>query len=197
MTATTREHDVFTYVNRLFGPGSRGWVGLAVGSGPHLADDGRYGHAGFKQMFFAWPSQLNEIIRKAVRSSETGDVYVCPALRNAKSRKKLPGGDTAQAGCWLWTDVDGEWTDERQVRWERFKGTGAFMVHSGRGRHLYVPTGALLEPADLEAKNRKLCALFDSEKWESNALLRMPGTVNWKPWAFGLGDPAPVRLVTP
>lgn len=186
------EAHVVTYVDRLWGPKARGWACLGIGRGPHYDENGKYKHDRYFERFFSWPNELEKLIKFAVTEAWVSDVYVTPALRTAKSRKK----NTAAPGSWLWVDVDGEWCDEREQRWQRFTGTGSFMVLSGRGRHLYVPAGRELEPAAIEAQNRKLAALFRGEKWEANALLRMPGTQNWKTWAAG-GEPAPVSIVGP
>jgi hypothetical protein len=189
----SREHQVVMYADRLWGARAKGTVCLAFGSAPHLDENGKYAHSSFKQAFLLWPTQLNEIVRRVTTASATGDVYVTPALRTERSRRS----GTARSGRWLWVDVDGEWTDEREARWQRFAGTGAFMVHSGRGRHLYVPARREMEPVDIEANNRKLCALFGGEKWEANALLRMPGTLNWKPYAMTGAPAVDVTLYEP
>lgn len=190
------DYEMTLYVDRLWGPKAKGWACLAAGSGPHLDEHGKYRHAGFHEKYFDWPGQLGSLVRWAASKAPTADLYVTPMLRTSKSRRKRAGEQTGAGSRWLWVDVDGEWTGERQQRWERFAGTGAFMVHSGRGRHLYVPAGQHLGPDEVEAANRKLCALFGGEKWEHNAFLRLPGTANFKPFATG-GKEVPVRIIGP
>lgn len=193
MTSTTAvsTHEMVAYCDRLWGPEAKGWACLAAGHGPHLDDAGKYRHARFEPTFIPWPVGVEKLVHWAASRAPHCDVYVTPMLRTERSRKKGTGGGSR----WLWVDVDGEWTEERERRWSRFEGTGAFMVHSGRGRHLYVPAGRHLGVAEVEERNRKLCALFAGEKWEENAFLRMPGTFNFKPLAAG-GVEVPVRVAT-
>lgn len=191
-TTTISTFEMTIFVDRLWGPQAKGWACLAAGHGPHLDDAGKYRHARFEPTFIAWPVDIDKLVRWAASRAPFCDLYVTPMLRTEKSRKK--GRTSTGAGSrWLWCDVDGEWSEERERRWARFDGTGAFMVHSGRGRHLYVPAGRHLEPAEVEERNRKLAALFAGEKWEENAYLRLPGTFNFKTYAAG-GVEVPVRM---
>lgn len=192
-----REWEMVRYVDHLWGGDARGFACVGVGSGPYLDENGKYKHRSFGHKFFAWPYAIEAMVAFAARAAHHADVYVTPALRTRRDRQRGSAGP-ARFG---WVDVDGPWDDERQRRWEaiRPKAAGAFMVDSGRGRHLYVPAGQWLGPDEIEEMNRKLSGLFTTsagvgEKWESNALLRLPGTFNWKPWAAG-GRPVPVALI--
>jgi hypothetical protein len=100
-----------------------------------------------------------------------------------------PERQNALPGRFAWADVDWPWTPERQAAWEEVRtvAPGSMLVDSGRGRHCYVPLGAPHPPAELEVWNRRLGALLGADsKWAENSLLRLPGTLNFKPvWQSG------------
>ena len=188
----TIESQTVAFFDALFGPDRRGFVAMAQGTGPHYTAAGKYAHHGWREKKFVWPDQLNAIVQFTRRASVTGDVYVCPALRTGRERRK--DHPCAPAG-WAWCDVDGPWTEARATRFEPLAVTGAFSVLSGSGRHLYVPLAEDVDQAELEAANRALVGLFGGDaKWAANSLLRPPGSWSYKAFAATGACPVPVLL---
>ena len=98
----------------------------------------------------------------------------------------LAGRAAPAAGPIAWADVDGPWTAQRAQALDRLGGWPTWQVHSGSGRHLYLPLGELEPPARLEGWNRRLAALLQADSgWSETKLLRLPGTYNHKPRTAG------------
>lgn len=57
-------------------------------------------------------------------------------------------------------------------------------------QHVYVLLDTPTDPATIETLNYRLAKWQGGEKWERNALLRMPGTISLKPGA------GPVRITS-
>lgn len=193
--APTPDSQVTEYLHRVFGPDRTGVVACAVGTGPHYDQRGKYRHQTFSPRYFAWPHDLNKLTRWAVTSSQTGDVYVCPALRTGRERRNENA--SAPAG-WAWADIDGPWTQRRTDRFATLATGGAFAVSSGSGTHVYVPLADDADQEQLERANRALVRMFDADaKWAANSLLRLPGTLNWKSCARDRSAAVPVRFYRP
>ena len=160
-------------------------------------ENGKFRHHSFTERFFHWPEQTEEAVTWAIGEGAFADLYVCPVLRLTKSRKKMVDGHpTAGPGRWLWCDVDGLWTAEREARWSTSPPPAGPSPSSGRGRHLYVYLSTDRQPADLERLNRRLRDTLDGDhKWDSSAYLRLPGTYNFKPLAVDGSAPAPVVVL--
>lgn len=190
-----RRREARWYVHELW-DGEEGIACLCFGHDPFIASNGRYSHADWVQRFYRWPAEAEKLLDQAMARAPGGDVYVTPALRTSQSRK----ADTAAPGRWLWADVDGAWTREREDKWQVIVGSapGSFGVRSGGGRHLYVRRQQVLEPDQRDALNRRLALHFGGDsKWDGTALLRLPGRWNNKPVARDVGGPELVRLVLP
>src|SRR4051794_2684049 len=80
------------YLRRMFGT-NKGFVAVAVKKGKGKAD--------WSEQTFLWPMDRDRILEWA-EANNGYDVFICPALRKDKGRKK---GDGAHLQ-WLWADVD-------------------------------------------------------------------------------------------
>jgi hypothetical protein len=152
-----------------------GWACLAT-----LAE-GRW-----REHFYRWPAERDDLLSHALRAAERADVYVAPALRSQRRRTK----DTAIPGPWAWADVDVV-GDAARVRLVLL---GPMVVASGSPRsfHVYVRLAEAPEDIEeLEVWNRRLARFLEADaKHDASAVLRLPGTLNRKAPTL----PRPVHL---
>jgi hypothetical protein len=179
--ATGRAAAAALWMARLWGS-REGHACLALGVDGHLSRGGRYEFRRFVQCFHRWPVGRHRLLAQAMAAADQADVYVGVLLRSGRSRR----AGTAQPGRVAWADVDGAWTIQRAQALDRLGGWPTWQVHSGSGRHLYLPLEDLEPPERLEGWNRRLAALLAADSgWSQTKLLRLPGTYNHKPRAAG------------
>lgn len=152
-----------------------GFLALAFGYGPHRSETGRYAHREWIETQFEWPADRDKIAVEIARlQGEAVDVYVCPAVRFTKDRRK--GSALPPMVCWA--DLDGEPADP-----DLWRTLAPFAVASGQPGHwhAYIP---LTRPVDLGTHARLNKALAErlggDHKWSDESLLRLPGTWNHK-----------------
>jgi hypothetical protein len=185
--ATGRAAAAALWMARLWG-NREGYGCLCLGVDGHLGQGGGYVFRRFIQCFYRWPAERHRLLAQAAAAADQADVYVGVLLRSGQSRR----AGTAQPGRVAWADVDGSWTTQRTQALGRLGGWPTWQVHSGSGRHLYLPLRELEPPARLEGWNRRLAALLEADSgWSETKLLRLPGTYNHKPRARG-GQSFPV-----
>jgi hypothetical protein len=174
---------------QLLWTGLEGIACLAFGHGPYYDDHESYRHDRLEQRFYAWPADKIRLVDDAVEATMAAniDVYITPALRTRRSRK----AGTAARSLYLWSDVDGEWTFERQRTLAGLWSPGSFVVDSGRGRHVYLKLARAMPASWIEERNYRLSMMLGGEKWEENALLRLVGT--W--WLKDAVHGGPFRVV--
>jgi hypothetical protein len=186
-----RVNDTRLYLRSVFGD-DRGTAFVAIGSGPHLSDKGKYQHKSRVEIPFDWPSEADLVEREILRAAIDSDVYICPYLMRGKTRTK----GAAVSHRLAHADVDNGLADPEKVR-----AINGFAVSSGspNNAHVYV---TLTESVPLlwhEALCRGLgrhCGAIDA-KISDNDILRPPGTLNHKPTVTG-ADPVAVEwLVRP
>jgi hypothetical protein len=179
--ATARAAAAALWMARLWGHRD-GQACLCVGLDGHLTPGGRYEFGRFTQSFHRWPAGRHRLLAQAMAAAPQADVYVGVLLRSGPSRR----AGTAQPGRVAWADVDGPWTAQRARALNALQGWPTWQVHSGTGRHLYLPLEELEPPERLEGWNRRLAALLAADSgWSETKLLRLPGTYNHKPHARG------------
>lgn len=181
--------EALTFLEHLWN-GLDGWACLAVGSG-QWNDQHRYKIPRWQDHYFR-STELDAFVDRAVAEATANDVFFCPALRSSKSR----GGGTAAPSRYVWADVDGTWGEAEATTWEALASAfdGSMLIHSGRGRHLYVGVAEPICGDELTLANRHLSNAFEGgdAKWPDNALLRVPGTLNHKGRILDDGEPYPV-----
>jgi hypothetical protein len=179
--ATGRAAAAALWMARLWG-NREGHACLCLGLDGHQGQSGRYEFRRFTQCFDRWPAGRHRLLAQAMAATDQADVYVGVLLRSGPSRR----AGTAQPGRVAWADVDGAWTIQRAQALDRLGGWPTWQVHSGSGRHLYLPLEDLEPPERLEGWNRRLAALLAADSgWSQTKLLRLPGTYNHKPRAAG------------
>jgi hypothetical protein len=179
--ATGRAAAAALWMARLWG-NREGHACLCLGLDGHQGQSGRYEFRRFTQCFDRWPAGRHRLLAQAMAAADQADVYVGVLLRSGPSRR----AGTAQPGRVAWADVDGAWTIQRAQALDRLGGWPTWQVHSGSGRHLYLPLEDLEPPERLEGWNRRLAALLAADSgWSQTKLLRLPGTYNHKPRAAG------------
>lgn len=145
----------------------------------------------WQERTFAWPAE-REKLTAWIEIHSDANVFVNPMLRKSMRRAKADG----KVFRWLWADVDMDKVPEakRPLVRKRIETLGTMLVSSGSGenRHVYAK---LAEETDYETW-RKLNQglrdyLYADNKHTDNALLRMPGTRNFKPG----NDGSPVEIV--
>jgi hypothetical protein len=118
----------------------------------------------------------DDLLAHALKAAGTADVYVAPALRPERRRRKA----TAIPGTWAWADLDV--VPEETV--DRLALLGAMTVASRSPRSFpaYLPLASAAEDADaLEHLNRRLGRHLGADaKHYGSAVLRLPGTFNRK-----------------
>jgi hypothetical protein len=162
--ATSIDDQATRFLDALWGDGL-GWACLAT-----------LGEGRWREHFWRWPVERDNLLAQAMKAAEDADVYLTPALRSRTRRTK----DTAIPGSWAWADLDVA-TDEAR---NRLVLLGAMTVASGlpRSWHVYVPLAEV--PEDVEALahlNRRLARFLGADaKHDASAVLRLPGTYNRK-----------------
>jgi RepB DNA-primase from phage plasmid len=152
------------FVDALWGDGL-GWASVATLDGSVWRED-----------FYRWPAERDDLPAYAMKAAATADVYVAPALRSQRRRTKV----TAIPGPWAWADVD---TASDEAR-DHLGLLGAMVVASGSPRsfHAYVPLAEVPEDVEeLELWNRRLARYLGGDaKHDASAMLRLAGTFNRK-----------------
>jgi P4 family phage/plasmid primase-like protien len=171
-----------------------GFLALAFGRDPYWKDGDRYTHKDWTETRFRWPAEMGQISAAVDQELATGDpvdVYVCPAVRFTNDRRK--GSALPPMVCWA--DLDGPPADV--ALWDTLN---PYVVDSGQPdhRHAYVP---LTRPVGLGAHarlNKALAGRLGGDaKWSDESLLRLPGSLNFKPATPRNGEPAgqPARVL--
>ncbi len=182
------DNDLTDFFAALYGD-TTGRLHIAVGEGPHWADD-NYSHKHWTQTHFAYPGEADRAAREIAREALASDVYVCVSLMHAD--KRAQGAAVARMN--VHADVDSGRYDPEKVR-----AVGGFAVASGTtgNAHVYVSLTESV-PANV---HRELCRGLSrylgavDPKISDNDLLRPPGTFNFKLAALDCGDPSPVQLL--
>jgi DNA-binding transcriptional ArsR family regulator len=186
--STSPAEQVAAYLDRLFA-NRTGIVAVAIGVGGYFDQSNKYTFdtGNVRHRFFDWPEEREKIINLAVRSAKKHDVYVIPNLRSARSAKA--GSSLGASYCSA--DMD-RITDTSKRRLEALLSQGSFLVHSGRGLHVYIRLEAFYSSEVIEDLNMRLALYLAADsKWYECALLRFPGTFNHKGRAAG-GESLPV-----
>jgi hypothetical protein len=165
--------------------GREGYACMWLGFGGYYTPAGKYDFERVNQRFLPWPDQRHRALDLAMATADGADVYVAPALRSCRSRKR----GTALGGRVAWADCDGPWTADRERVVRQLAGVATmWQVASGNGRHVYLRLAEAAEPTELESINRRLAARLGGDaKWDATSLLRLPGTYNRKSAARGDG----------
>lgn len=129
----------------------------------------------FKEVFFDWPRDLNEIIRWVdVRRLEY-NVYFCPQVLDSRERTK----DNVRAASSIWADLDTCTPDKLLIE-------PTLTVESSPGR--YQALWCLAEDIDpISAQDIAMRIAYyhaghgaDRSGWDLTQLLRVPSTFNYK-----------------
>jgi hypothetical protein len=168
------------YLAKVFG-NTRGYVAVA-----YKGKDGSW-----EETQFSWPRQKPQLLEWAEKCNPTGNVFICPALRNDPNTRKK--GDAADCK-WLWADVDWQAVPAQKVAEvrKRIAELCSMGVLSGTDDnvHVYVELSDPVSAADHTKLNTGLRDyLYADNKQADNSLLRLPGTTNWK-----TGAGSPVKL---
>lgn len=160
------------YLSELFG-NHKGYVAVASKAGEGKSD--------WTEKSFLWPNDRQELVAW-VDDRKNTDLFICPALRRSPGRRKNDGAHLQ----WLWADVDFQDIDPRhheKIR-ARVQRLGNLVVWSGSGQncHVYVKLDRVVHLDVWRRLNLGLKqALMADTKHTDNALLRIPGTQNYKP----------------
>lgn len=160
------------YLSELFGT-NKGYVAVASKAGEGKAD--------WTEKSFLWPNDRQELVAW-VNDRRNTDLFICPALRRSPGRKKNDGAHLQ----WLWADVDFQDIPphhHEKIR-ARVQRLGNLVVWSGSGQncHVYVKLDRVVHLDVWRRLNLGLRrALLADAKHTDNALLRIPGTQNYKP----------------
>lgn len=174
-----------------------GFVAAAFGREPYREDTGKYRHREWREVRYAWPSDRDRFVKESTQELATGepvDIYVCPALRltDARNGSGGPKGTNATPPRILWADCD----DVPDLG--LLAKLDALIVESGQPghRHVYVPLQHAVPVVVHRALNKALAAYLSADaKWNDGSLLRLPGTMNFKPTVPVAGDPEPAQPV--
>ena len=180
-----RRADLLAFMQAVYGTGT-GQAHWPVGTG--RLDNGK--HVVWDETHrFTYPDDAEAACDEMLAAADaTGaEVYVCPYLMWAD--KRTPGGTVERK--LLHRDWDGEAANLDECI-EKVKAIGGFAVASGTPGHLHVFV-PLAENVTSDQR-RDLCKALsdylppgsDKGKWQTNDLLRPPGTIHRK------GQPTPV-----
>ncbi len=170
-----------------------GYAAMGLGVRPTLVA-GKYRYSYFKQSYFRWPGDQDELLELGLAEAADSDVFVCPLLRDRPSRRG--SGSAPLPSCWAWIDAD-PWSQQQQRRLDAFETDVVTVLSGGKpdNRHLYVHLGREYEGEEVTAVAARLAKTFETDTHGgNNKYLRLPGTLNYKPAAAG-GEPSPVVML--
>lgn len=179
--------DLKEFLFFLYGEES-GYVYVAVRNQNLEFDHPEY----WKQEFFEWPKQKEEIIRWLHKGAESYDTYIAPALFSAPSSKKehVKGSHVA------WVDFDGKIPTDLNG-----SPSPSVIVASSdpanNKQHWYWRLENFVTDIKLiERLNRGLAYSLgaDVSGWDANQVLRPPTTKNYK---YGNGQQVSLLSITP
>ena len=116
-----------------------------------------------------------------LRRGERAEVFLTPATL----RVPAPGNDSVAESAVVWVDID---DPRRLVELRRFAHAPHAVIASGSGgAHAYWRLAEALSGERCEALNRSLAAALGADPASCNRgrIMRVPGTLNWKPAARG------------
>jgi DNA-binding MarR family transcriptional regulator len=180
--STCSVEQISAYCDRLYGR-RLGIVVVVLGVNGRYSgakDTYKFASASLPRRFFEWPREREKLF-EIVKLAHVHDLYVLPTLRSARNARK----GSCLGSEYIWADVDH--VDETTWRkLARISSDSSFLVHSGRGLHVYIKLDSWY-PADVIEKlnNQLMHYLGADSKWAENALLRLPGTINHKLRAQG------------
>lgn len=164
MATTKLRNQFFDYI---FGPHQEGFLCLAstIGLVPS-------GHKDFRQVFFEWPRQKEEIASFVEHTSATRNMYFCTSLLSQQERSKgncLPGN-------LLWADLD--YTNPTGLAIP----PSVVLESSPRRYQAFWRLDQELPTDVIEDINRKLTYRIDADNggWALTKLMRVPNTSNHK-----------------
>jgi hypothetical protein len=142
----------------------------------------------FKERFFKYPEQADELLQLIRARGLTDDVYFCPQLLTDRKRVKA---NVELVQC-IWADLDGCAPDKLLV-----SPTCSWETSPERYQAIWALPHPV-DPEDGESTSRRVAYGHASEGsdrsgWDITQLLRVPGTRNFK---YGSGPEAPtVKIV--
>lgn len=175
--------DALGFVEFLY-DGLDGYVYGAT-KGPDLRPDGRHD---FKQKFFAWPSEKDNLVEWITSSTKESEVYISPSVMGKRNATKAAFKEANV----VWVEFDGN-APAMDNGYDN-KPTLKVVSSSGNHQHVYWK---LDEPIrdfqQLEAINHNLAISLgaDISGWECVQLLRPIGSIN-----HGLGKDRKAMPVT-
>jgi hypothetical protein len=149
----------------LFGPSVKGYVCLAQLTATKTD---------WKETFFKWPEQLDDMVDYVGKNVATHNLYVCPQILNKKIRRK----EHVIACPTAWADLDGCSAEECIV-------PPTIAIESSEGRYqAYWCFEDPIAPEEAEAVSRRIAYYHafqgaDKSGWDLTQLLRIPHTYNF------------------
>lgn len=179
------------FLDLVFGERS-GFVAVAYGSRPYLDERGKYKHQEWRELRYAWPAERESLVTEVKQELGLGDpvdIYMCPALRLTDARNGFGGkkGTNAAPVRVLWADCDHDIDTVTLTKLD------ALVAASGQHghRHVYVALDEAVPVATHRTLNKALAAYLGADtKWSDDALLRLPGSLNFKPTLPANGGPS-------
>lgn len=170
------QDNVGAFVDFLY-EGLEGYVYLAA-SDRKIEND-------WKQEFFKFPEQRNDLINVIRHVSKNLEVYLAPAIY----KSPLCNKDSFKASNVVWTEFDGN-----APNWSTEDANPSLIIQTSdaKNQHVYW---RLNEPItnvnELEDVNRRITYNMgaDSSAWDATQVLRPPDTLNHK------NDPLPVFII--
>lgn len=180
--ATDPNYSTADFLTNVLLRGTPGYLCAAYADRQRPRADGK---PDFQEVFFAMPSQLDAALAWFAKQSgdPQRDAYFCAHLLRSQKRKKsfaMPLG-----ACYA--DIDHDTIPDGVPQ-------PTYIVESSAGRYqAYWKLADTLPPEDAERLNKRLAMACgaDPSGYDLTQLLRVPGTVNYKPGR----KKSPVRIV--
>lgn len=175
--------DAEGFVDALYGQ-RRGFAFLGLGRDGRFNDRGTYTFPKgcFVQRSYLWPDDREKLLEEALAEAETLDVYLAALLFAKPDRHKR----YALPAPWAWAEIDHASLAELAEFESTFVGPGGLVIGSGHGHHDYLSLPEELNPAEIEALNRRLAARIGADSsWDVSRYLRLVGSWNHKDRARG------------
>lgn len=168
-----QQNDLETFINFLY-DGLEGYVYVAIKEPNHGSDCTEDECKCWEQAFFEYPAQVPAMLQAINHYRNTQEVFIAPALFNAKSSKR----EHVKVSNVLWTEFDGNTPLDFDI-------PPSMMVRSSEPGHEHIYwklDQPLTDINTLEDYNRRICFKYgaDNSAWDANQVLRPPYTINHK-----------------